>query len=61
MNPFMLEHSVLILDNCRIHHNQDFIDLVEQVGKYNPADLFSILMWLLQVVWYSFSLRTPQI
>ena len=61
MNPFPLEHSVLVLDNCHIHHNQDFIDLVEQAGIYNLADLFSILMWLSQVVWYSFSLHTPQI
>ncbi|KIJ04697.1 hypothetical protein PAXINDRAFT_41775, partial [Paxillus involutus ATCC 200175] len=28
MNPFPAERSVLVLDNCRIHHNEDLTDLV---------------------------------
>ncbi|KAF8554376.1 hypothetical protein OG21DRAFT_1382535, partial [Imleria badia] len=30
MNPYPQEHSVLVLDNCRIHHNRDLVDLVEE-------------------------------
>lgn len=32
MNPYPEERSVLVLDNCRIHHNQDLVDLVESAG-----------------------------
>lgn len=32
MNPFPAERSVLILDNCRIHHNDDLVELVENAG-----------------------------
>ncbi|KAG1893142.1 uncharacterized protein F5891DRAFT_892104, partial [Suillus fuscotomentosus] len=28
MNPFPAERSVLVLDNCRIHHNEELYDLV---------------------------------
>ncbi|KIJ08666.1 hypothetical protein PAXINDRAFT_51482, partial [Paxillus involutus ATCC 200175] len=28
MNPFPAEQSVLILDNCHIHHNDELVDLV---------------------------------
>ncbi|KAF8835888.1 hypothetical protein BDN67DRAFT_872108, partial [Paxillus ammoniavirescens] len=30
MNPFPTERSVLVLDNCRIHHNEDLVDLVQE-------------------------------
>lgn len=39
MNPFPAEHSVLILDNCRIHRNDALVELVENAGciiKYLP-------------------------
>lgn len=34
MNAFPAERSVLILDNCRIHHNEALVDLVENSGTY---------------------------
>ncbi|KIJ05939.1 hypothetical protein PAXINDRAFT_50858, partial [Paxillus involutus ATCC 200175] len=30
MNPFPAERSVLVLDNCRIHYNEDLVDLVQE-------------------------------
>ncbi|KAG2744232.1 hypothetical protein P692DRAFT_201722169 [Suillus brevipes Sb2] len=33
MNPFPGERSVLVLDNCRIHHNEDLQELVQNAGK----------------------------
>src|SRR5882762_3268559 len=35
MNPFPLEQSVLIIDNCHIHHNKALLDLVNGAGKYH--------------------------
>ncbi|KAG2340026.1 hypothetical protein BDR05DRAFT_1002795 [Suillus weaverae] len=32
MNPFPAERSVLVLDNCRIHHNEELYDLVHDAG-----------------------------
>ncbi|KIJ06059.1 hypothetical protein PAXINDRAFT_92561, partial [Paxillus involutus ATCC 200175] len=32
MNPYPQGCSVLVLDNCRIHHNEDLVDLVESAG-----------------------------
>ena len=32
MNPYPAEHSVLILDDCHIHHNDALVDLVNSVG-----------------------------
>ncbi|KAJ3486394.1 hypothetical protein NLJ89_g11811 [Agrocybe chaxingu] len=32
MNPYPLERSVLVLDNCRIHHNQPLADLINAAG-----------------------------
>jgi hypothetical protein len=37
MNPFPAERSVLVLDNCRIHHNEDLTDLVRNAGMWTPA------------------------
>ncbi|KAG2085194.1 uncharacterized protein F5147DRAFT_748740 [Suillus discolor] len=34
MHPFPGEHSVIVLDNCRIHHNEDLVDLVESAGLF---------------------------
>jgi len=34
MNPFPQEQSVLVLDNCRIHHNEALLDLVNGAGEY---------------------------
>ncbi|PBL03954.1 hypothetical protein ARMGADRAFT_1041649 [Armillaria gallica] len=33
MNPFPQPRSILILDNCRIHHNEALIDLVNGAGR----------------------------
>ncbi|KAG2749003.1 hypothetical protein P692DRAFT_20654569, partial [Suillus brevipes Sb2] len=32
MNPFPAERSIIVLDNCRIHHSEDLVDLVESAG-----------------------------
>ena len=34
MRPFPDERSVLVLDNCRIHHNEALVDLVISAGEY---------------------------
>ena len=33
MNAFPDERSVLILDNCRIHHNDTLVELLEGSGE----------------------------
>jgi len=33
MNPFPAERSVLVLDNCQIHHNEALVELVMSAGK----------------------------
>jgi hypothetical protein len=32
MNPYPDQRSVLVLDNCRIHHNDALVDLVTAAG-----------------------------
>ncbi|KAF9224711.1 hypothetical protein BS17DRAFT_702405 [Gyrodon lividus] len=32
MNPYPQECSVFVLDNCRIHHSEDLVDLMESAG-----------------------------
>lgn len=32
MNPYPLENSVIVLDNARIHHNAEWIEIVEGLG-----------------------------
>ena len=32
MNPYPAERSVLVLDNCRIHHNDALVDLINSAG-----------------------------
>jgi len=32
MNSYPGEQSVLVLDNARIHHDQDFIEYIEAFG-----------------------------
>lgn len=50
MNPYPGKNSVLVLDNARIHHNSEWIDLVEGLGgrveflppyspDFNPIEL----------------------
>ena len=34
MNAFPAERSVLVLDNCRIHHNDVLVDLVKAAGGF---------------------------
>jgi transposase len=59
MNPHPGKNSVLILDNARIHHNAEWIELVEGLGgrveflppyspDFNPIELAfcQIKMWL---------------
>ena len=32
MNPYPAKHSVLVMDNARIHHNDDLVTAVEDIG-----------------------------
>ena len=32
MNPYPAKHSVLVMDNARIHHNEDLVVAVEDIG-----------------------------
>ena len=60
MQPFPDKHSVIIMDNCSIHHTQEVKDLIENSGivlfylppyspDYNPAEeLFSYLKYYLK-------------
>jgi len=32
MNPYPAKHSVLIMDNARIHHDDDLVAAVEDIG-----------------------------
>jgi hypothetical protein len=34
MNPYPAERSVLVLDNCRIHHNDAIVELVHAAGQW---------------------------
>jgi transposase len=33
MNPYPAGRSILVMDNCRIHHNIDLVDVVNAAGK----------------------------
>ena len=33
MNPYPAKHSVLVMDNARIHHNDDLVAAVEDIGS----------------------------
>ena len=59
MNAYPGDHSVMVLDNCRIHHNVEFKEMIENAGgytlytppytpKHNPIELvFSkVKAWL---------------
>ena len=60
MNPFPDKHSIIVMDNCTIHHVQEVKDLIEQFGimviylppyspDYNPIEeLFSYLKYYLK-------------
>jgi hypothetical protein len=37
MQPFPAEHSVLVLDNCRIHHNEAIAELVQTAGVFRDT------------------------
>ena len=53
MNAYPAEHSVLVLDNCRIHHNEALVDLVQSAGMLSHSfHVFHVLMALcaMQVV-----------
>lgn len=43
MNPYPQERSVLVIDNCRIHHNEALQDLVNGAG---PCCVVSIPLLL---------------
>ena len=32
MNPYPAKHNVLVMDNARIHHNEDLVAAVEDIG-----------------------------
>jgi hypothetical protein len=33
MNPYPGRRSILVMDNCRIHHNIELVDIVNAAGK----------------------------
>lgn len=35
MNPYPAHQSILVLDNCQIHHNVDLVDLVNAASSFN--------------------------
>jgi hypothetical protein len=43
MNPFPAERSVLVLDNCRIHHNDAIAELVQAAGENWLANIFLVI------------------
>jgi len=49
MNPWPDNQSVLIVDNCRIHHNDALVDLVHSAG------LFLVSLINVMTFAYSFS------
>ncbi|GES79401.1 serine/threonine-protein kinase rio2 [Rhizophagus clarus] len=60
MNAYPSEHSVLVLDNARIHHDKDLIEYIESFGRrveflppyspnFNPIESsFSVIKSFLQ-------------
>jgi len=59
MNPYPAKHSVLVMDNARIHHNDNLIRAVEEMGgrilylppyspDYNPIEFvfLTVKSWL---------------
>ena len=34
MHPFPAERSVIVLDNCHIHHNEELEAEVQEAGTY---------------------------
>ncbi len=32
MNPYPAKHSVLVMDNARIHHDNDLVTAIEDIG-----------------------------
>ena len=32
MNPFPGKNSVLVMDNAKIHHDEELINLIERIG-----------------------------
>jgi transposase len=47
MQPFPAEHSVLVLDNCRIHHNEAIAELVQAAGMLQHP------LWMTTLIIYS--------
>ncbi|THU93730.1 hypothetical protein K435DRAFT_861239 [Dendrothele bispora CBS 962.96] len=37
MNPFSDEHSVLVMNNCHIHHNDGLLDSLNSCGEYHAS------------------------
>ena len=53
-------HSVLVMDNCRIHHGEHIHTLVEDVYcKQQSGNFFCVLM-IIQSASYSICCRTRQ-
>ena len=42
MNPYPANQSILVMDNCQIHHNIELVDIVNAVGML-PCLKFYIL------------------
>jgi transposase len=40
MNPYPANRSILVMDNCRIHHNIELVDIVNAVGMSPHLKLY---------------------
>jgi hypothetical protein len=39
LNPFSMDHSVVVMDNCSIHHDEDIHQIIEdECGKHLVLD-----------------------
>lgn len=62
MNPYPGPRSVLVLDNCRIHHTDEIRELIEEEARKSFVH-FTFryeLTWLQKAAWCFFH-HTPQI
>jgi len=40
MNPYPANRSILVMDNCRIHHNIELVDIVNSAGMFPHLKLY---------------------
>lgn len=50
MNPFPDARSVLVLDNCQIHHNDPIVDLVRAASEIYTSQIHHLIADICQAV-----------